>query len=354
MRVLACLLFSAALAYAGIDGTIVNGATGKPQPGATVTLFKVGQNGPEMMESVKSGADGKFVLQQELPGPRLVQAAFAGVTYNQMLPPGAPANGVTIAVYPSSPQRGAAKVQEHMVLFEHAGGQLSVSESYVFDNPGKSTWNDPVHGTLQFALPAAANGRVEVNVLAPQGMPIRRAPEKTATPDVYKVDFPIKPGESRIDIAYVMPFETPGTFEERVLAQAADSKLVAPVGMSLKGDALKPLGKEPRTQAALYSATLPRFSFTIEGTGTLQQQQAQGTADENAGPQLSQVLPKLFAEVNPADGFWASVFAVKWLLLLIVAILALAFTLLYRLPVPETHATAKAPQPASGKNARRG
>jgi hypothetical protein len=350
MRTVALLLLTAAVMQAAaIDGVIVNGATGKPQPGATVTLFKVGQNGPEMLESVKSGPDGKFALNQELRGPRLVQAAFAGVTYNQMLPPGAPSNNVTIPVYPSSPQRGAAKVQEHMVLFEHASGQLSVSESYVFNNPGKSTWNDPAKGTLQFVLPEAAQGKVEVNVLAPQGMPIRRAPEKTGQPGVYKVDFPIKPGESRIDIAYVMPFDTPGKFQERVLVQSTDTKLVAPVGITLKGDSLKELGKEPRTQAALYLSALPKFDFTIEGSGSLQQQQAQGAADESATPQLMQVLPKLFAEVNPADGFWASVGAVKWLLLLIVGILALAFTLLYRLPVPEV----KAAGPTGEKNARR-
>jgi len=33
-----------------IDGTVMNGATGKPQAGATVTLFRVGQNGPEMID----------------------------------------------------------------------------------------------------------------------------------------------------------------------------------------------------------------------------------------------------------------------------------------------------------------
>ena len=351
MKSLALLFLLAVSANAAaIDGTIQNGATGKPQAGATVTLFKVGRNGPEMIESVKSGADGKFALLQDLPGPRLVQAAFDGVTYNQMLPPGAPSNNVIIPVYPSSPQRGAARVQEHMMLFEHAGGQLSVSESYVYNNPGKSTWNDPAKGTLQFALPAAAQGRVEVNVLAPQGMPIRRAPEKTATPNVYKVDFPIKPGESRIDLSYVLPFETPGSFAERVLTPGPDTKLVAPRGITLKGEGLKDLGKEPRTQAALYSSSLPSFNLTIEGSGTLQQQQsAAGSGDDSASPPLLQVLPKLFAEVNPADGFWATFLAVKWLLLLIAAILVVAFALLYRLPAPSAPSEA----PAREKNARR-
>ena len=338
--VLLCFVLSVAAHAAAIDGTVINGATGKPQAGATVTLFRVGQNGPEMIESVKSAADGKFALLQDLPGPRLVQAAFDGVTYNHMVPPGAPSTGIAIEVYPSSPRPGEARVQEHMLLVEPANGQLAVSESFVYNNPGKSTWNDPAHGTLQFFLPAATQGQVVVNVLAPQGMPIRRAAEKTGAPNVYKVDFPIKPGESRIDLSYAMPFQTPARFESKVLTKSKDTKLVAPVGVELKGDGLESLGKEPRTQASLYRVTSPAFGFTIEGSGTLTRAEAPA-ADDNSGPQLVQVLPKLFAEVNPADGFWAGFLAVKWLLLLMAAILVLAFALVYRLQAPAPPAAAK-------------
>ena len=56
-----------------------------------------------------------------------------------------------------------------------------MTESYLFNNGGKTTWNDPDGGTLQFALPAAANGKVEVNVLAPGGLPIRRAADPQMT-----------------------------------------------------------------------------------------------------------------------------------------------------------------------------
>jgi len=96
----AALLF-VSCGFAAIDGKVVNQTTGKPQPGATVTLYKLGQAGPEAIESVKSGADGKFHITQDGqgPGPRLVQAAYDGVTYNRILPPGSPSNDVTVEVY---------------------------------------------------------------------------------------------------------------------------------------------------------------------------------------------------------------------------------------------------------------
>ena len=57
-----CLCLAAA-ASAAIDGTVTNRTTGKPQAGATVTLFKITQNGPESLESVKSDAAGKFHIE---------------------------------------------------------------------------------------------------------------------------------------------------------------------------------------------------------------------------------------------------------------------------------------------------
>ena len=44
----------ASIATAAVDGTVTNRTTGKPQPGATVTLYKLGQNGLESVESVKT------------------------------------------------------------------------------------------------------------------------------------------------------------------------------------------------------------------------------------------------------------------------------------------------------------
>ena len=45
-RLSLALLLTAALTHAAIEGTVMNGSTGKPQPNATVTLYKVGGNGP--------------------------------------------------------------------------------------------------------------------------------------------------------------------------------------------------------------------------------------------------------------------------------------------------------------------
>lgn len=102
----ATVFLATSIAFGAIDGTVRNGTTDKPQPGATVTLYRVGQNGPESIQSVKSGPDGKFSIDKDIEGPRLLQSAYDGVTYNRMLPPGFPSQNLTLPVYESSKRPG--------------------------------------------------------------------------------------------------------------------------------------------------------------------------------------------------------------------------------------------------------
>ena len=345
-RTLLAGLVLATCAFAAIDGTVINQTLGKPQAGATVTLYKLGQAGPEQIESVKSGAGGKFHIAQDVqgPGPRLVQAAYADVTYNHMLPPGSPSDNVTVDVYESSKKPGDAKVEQHAVLFEPVRGQLMVSEWYIFRNTGKVTYNDVDGGTLHFFLPASADGAVKVNATAPQGMPVPQAAEKTGKPNIYKVAFAIKPGETRIDVTYHIPFNAPGTFQGKLL-ENAPTRLVAPSGVTLKGDGIQPLGQEPQTKAAIYDVKGPDFKVEIAGNGSMQQadETADASDDSGGGATYEQIPPKVYSKLT-------------WILVLAFAILTLGFILLFRAQVPATAQAAAQPaskSPAKEKNERR-
>src|SRR6185436_1154746 len=250
------------------------------------------QSGLESIESVKSDAAGKFRIDQNLKGPRLLQSAYDGVTYNHMLPPGAPETGVALEVYNSAKQPGGAKVMQHMLILEPAGNQLAVSEGFIWLNTGKTTYHDPDSGTLRFYAPPGAKG-IQVNATAPQGMPIRTAPSATGQPDVYKIAFPIKPGETNIHLNYTMPFTSPGTFEGRVFYKGGPTSVIVPEGVSLKGQGLESRGQEPRTKATIYQTTETSFKVEIEGSGELKRGEA-AESGEQSGPQMQFVLPKLY------------------------------------------------------------
>lgn len=357
------LILSAAALHAAVDGVVTNASSGKPQANATVTLFQPTQQGPQFIDSVRTDAQGRFVITKEVPagpGPLLLQAVYGGVQYNKMLPPGTPTSGVEIPVFETSKKQGAAKVDQHMILLEPApGGTLAVSESYVFQNEGKTTWNDPDNGTLRFELPAGAQGKVEVNAVAPGGLPVRKSPDPGPRPNTFKLDFPIKPGESRVDLQWTMPFNTPGVFEEKVLTQGGLTRLVAPVGVTFKGADLQDLGQEPRTKANIYGVKGDLIKVDVEGTGTLNQgadNSTGGGGDSGGNGQsaLTMNLPKLYGlQLGSAD-LLTSATAVKWILISVLGMLAAGFVILYRKGNPLQDAspeTGAAPAPKN-KNAR--
>jgi hypothetical protein len=340
---LALYLLLSVPALAAVDGTVINQTTGKPANNATVTLYKLGQAGPEALETVHSDAQGKFTIKQNAEGgPHNLQATYDGVTYAHILRPGSPTTGITLEVYNASKQPGGAKVANHFLILQPSPGQLLVSEVFLYRNEGKTAYNDPDNGTLKFYLPPAAKGSVKVQAKAPNGMPIEQLAQKAAKADVYKVDFPIKPGETQFEVSYTEPYTSPGRFGSKDLSGAAETLLVAPQGVTLKGDGVEFSRQEPRTQASIYAAKKASFEFEI--SGQMQPSEQQGQAEEaNNGPAIEQLMPKLFDQVNGSASLIQKVLAVKWILLLALGILGLGFLQLYRKQEPVEAASAAAP-----------
>lgn len=313
-------LLSCSAALAAVTGVVTNRSTGKPQPGATVALYKLGaQTGLEMIDQTKSDAQGNFTINQTPQGPHLIRTAFDGVTYNHMLPPGRPTTGIALDVYNASKQPGSAKVGKHMILFEPGAGQMAVSETFLFTNQGNTAWNDPAEGTLRFYMPPGANGKAQVNATAPGGMPIGAPVNKTAKPGVYAVDFPVKPGDTRFDVTYTVPYTEGAPYQGKVITKDENTYLIVPNGVTLKGDTLNDLGLEPRTQAHIFG--LAGSEYNVQMTGAVAAAPADA-ADSESGPRIEQIMPRVNGQA-------------KLIIALALGILALGFALLYRAPTGE-------------------
>ena len=316
---LAILLLCSASAFAAVTGTVINKTTGQPQAGATVALNKLGQNGIELIDQAKSDAQGKFTINMEVSGPpHLIRTAYDGVTYNHMLPPGSPTTGLTIEVYNASKQAGSAKVSKHMVLFEPSNGQMEINEVYLFSNDGQTAWNDPGNGTLHFFLPAGAEGKVKAEVTAPGGMPIGAPVAKTSKPDVFEVDYPVKPGETQFNLTYVVPYTEGQPYEGKIVTKDENSYLIAPNGVTLAGEGLNDLGQEAKSQAHIYGFSGSTYKVQLTGAAAAATADNGAGADpESGGPQIEQMMPRLYDKTIP-------------ILAIALSILALGFALLYR------------------------
>ena len=314
---LLCFLLSAPV-FAAVTGTVTNQTTGKPQAGATVALYKLATaTGLELIDQAKSDPQGNFTINQTPQGPHLVRTAFDGVTYNHMLPPGQPITGIALEVYNSSRQPGGAKVDKHMILFEPSAGLVAVSETYLFKNDGKTSWNDPDTGTLKFFLPAGAS-KPKVDATAPGGMPLGAPVNKTGKPDVLAVDFAIKPGETRIDVAYTVPYNEGADLAGKIVTKDENTYLIVPNGVTLKGDGLNDLGAEPRTQAHIFGLSGAAYKVQLTGAAAAAPAEAAaGDAAEDSGPRIEQIMPRVNSRKVP-------------ILVVALGILALGFALLYR------------------------
>ena len=200
---LALFTLTCALPLLAVDGVVVNVTTGKPQPGVAINLVQPSRSGMVPLGNVTSGAQGEFKIDKQIPpGPGLIQATYQGTTYNQIITPGMPTSGIQIKVYDSTKNASIAKTLEHLILIEPSIDNLKISETFVLGNPSNTTFNDPAKGSIQFYLPDSTGGKAQVVITAPGGMPITRPPVKTSPAGFYKIDYPVKPGETRMDVTY--------------------------------------------------------------------------------------------------------------------------------------------------------
>ncbi|HEY1947871.1 MAG TPA: hypothetical protein VGG97_12735 [Bryobacteraceae bacterium] len=319
------LLSSAGCLFAAIDGTVVNGTTGKPEAGVSITLVKPGQQGMQTLGTTVSDAAGHFVFEKDQPGggPQLLQAAFKGVNYNKLMTPNIPTSNVQLEVFEATKTASVARIEQRMMLIEPNVNQISVTNTVIVQNDSKTTYNNEAEGSMRFYLPPEAKGQVRVNAQGPQGMPLPRPAERTDETGVYKVNFPVKPGETQFEATYVIPAGSPFTLRDRVLGvkgmPAGPVHLIVPAGVTLAGKDLQNAGTEQKTQATIYTVTAPEaFSADITGIGSLRTPGADGpTADTSEAPQPVEAPPQIYHHI-------------AWLLSLALSILAVGLIFLFR------------------------
>jgi len=301
----AVLFIGANAVFASIDGTVVNRTEGKPQPGVNIALVKPGAEGMRTLGTAVSDAAGKFHFETDEPGggPELLQANYKGVNYNKLMTPNIPTSGVELDVYESTKSPSVARIAQRMLLIEPSSSRINVDETVIVQNDTNTTFNSDELGAMRFYLPPAANGQVRISARGPQGMPLPRPAEKTEQNDIFKVQYPVKPGETEFQITYVLPVGSPFTFQGRVVnlkgMPAGPLRLIAPLGVTLAGTDIQQVGTEPTTQASIYNVVSNgSFSVDVTGTGALHNAADSGSSDTSDSPQVTEGLPRIYSHLT--------------------------------------------------------
>lgn len=288
---LVATLFSLALVSAAaqtLSGTVTNGTTNKPATGDEVILINI-SNGMDVAANTKTDSSGKFTftLKDGPGGPHLIRAVHQGVTYHQMAPPGT--STVDMQVYDVAKKIDGLSVTADVSRFQADGGTLQGTRLFAVNNasaPAKTQMNDH---NFEFYLPEGAKIQ-QSQAKAPNGQPIAAETTPQAEKNRYAVVFPLRPGETQIQIEYTLPYSGSLKVDPKPLYPAEHLVVVLPKSMKFaaanaaqfqsmqdpgQGDTVVEVAQQVQAGQSL--------GFTLTGTGTISdnpQQVAAGAAQQ--------------------------------------------------------------------------
>ena len=186
---------------ATITGTVTNRTTGKPAAGDNVTLL---QQGMTELASGTTDAKGHFSIDAPAAGPYLLRVTQDGAAYYQSATEGQPVN---VDVYSAGGHVAGVSTEVLMLRAQTdpSGAVLNVTEDFVVKNASKPEMTQFSKAPFDLYLPAGAV--IEATAAkGPNGMPTAEELAPQSEKGLYSVQFPIKPGETQIEIAYHVPY----------------------------------------------------------------------------------------------------------------------------------------------------
>jgi hypothetical protein len=266
-----------------LTGTVKNVTTGKPGAGDEVILISLGQ-GMEEAGRTKADAKGNFSFNIDKPGPHLIRVIHQEVTYHRMAPPGS--TSVEVPVYDVAKKIDGLSVVADIMRFQAGQGQLQVERTFAVQNNSKPPRTQMNEHNLEFYVPdGAAIGEAEA--MTEGGQPLKSAPvpEGANAKNKYAFLFPLRPGETRFNVVYTLPYTGSINIDPKSVYALEHFVAIAPKAMNFApapGAAFKlaPYPGQPDANVEVASNTKlgESLAFKFTGEGTLQ-----NPADEQGG-----------------------------------------------------------------------
>jgi 5-hydroxyisourate hydrolase-like protein (transthyretin family) len=271
-----------------ITGTVINKTTNKPAAGDDVVLIRLAQ-GMQEAARTKTDSRGRFTLDVPDAGMHLVRVTHDKAAYFRPAPPGT--QSVEVEVYNAAAKvDGVTAEADVMRLQTDASGKaLDVVENFFVKNDSNPPKTQFSSKSFEFYLPAGAV--IEGSAaLAPGSMPVKASPMPLGDPNHYAFIFPIRPGETRFQITYHLPYSGSLKLTPRVTMPTDTVAVMMPKSMTFAGapsTAYSPVTEETTAQTYVARNVAPSqpLDFTLSGTGQLPRDtQAAATSGGSAQP----------------------------------------------------------------------
>lgn len=282
-----CVALSGFALADSITGTVTNKTTNKPAAGDDVVLIRLSQ-GMQETTRTKTDAHGRFTLDVPDPqGVHLVRVTHDKATYFRPAPPGT--QSVAIDVFDAAAKvAGVASEADVMrIQTDESGKSLNIVENFFVkndSNPPRTQFSDK---SFEFYLPQGAV--VEGSAaLAPGSMPVKASPVPVpGEPSHYAFIFPLRPGETRFQVTYRIPYTGSLKFSPRVMMPTDTLAVMMPKSMSFTAGPSAPYAavtEETTAQTYVARSVVPSqtLDFTVGGSGQLPRDEQQAASSGGA------------------------------------------------------------------------
>ena len=266
------LTFGAFASAETLTGTVKNGTTNKPAAGDEVILIKLG-NGMEEAGRTKADAKGNFSFNVGEQGPHLVRVVHQGVTYHRMAPPGT--TSVEVEVNDVAKKVDGVSLTADVMRIQVEQNQMEVMRLFVVNNeskPPKTQMNDH---NFEFFLPEGAK-IVQSSATTAGGNPLNSNPVPQSEKNRYAYLFPLRPGETRFELAYSVPYSGSANIDPKSVYGMQHFVVMIPKAMQFEagpGAHFDSMNDPQQADATVQVATMTQpsqpLSFKISGSGML-------------------------------------------------------------------------------------
>jgi hypothetical protein len=290
---------------ATVTGTVTNKTVNKPSGGDDVVLIAFGQ-GMQEAGRTKTDAKGHYSIDVPDNGMHLIRVDHQKATYFQPVQPGT--TTVDVDVYDVLPKVEGVSTEADVTRVETDQQGLHVIQNYFVkndSNPPKTQFSPRAY---EIYLPPDA--RIEGSAaMGPGGMPVSSSPVPTGEKGYYAFVFPVRPGETRFQVSYHLPYNGSFTFTPKVSLLTQNVAIILPKAMKFAGGGSVPfqsINDDVNAQTFLARNVSPSqaMAFTVSGSGSMpRESQGQGANDAAgaaAGPEAGQ--PSAANDTRPGGG----------------------------------------------------
>jgi hypothetical protein len=279
------LLLPVSAAFAApITGIVTNLTTNKPSAGDTVALIQL-QQGMQVAAHTTTDSRGRYTLDVTDTAPmHLVRVTHDGANYFQPAPPGT--QTVNINVYNAAEKVEGVSTEADVQRIETDQNGLRVIENYFVKNVSSPPRTQFGPRAYPIFLPKDAQ-IVSAAALGPGSMPVQSAPVPLGPPGAYTFIFPLRPGETRFQVSYRLPYSGSFQFQPRVAAPVDNFAIILPKSIHFDATpaaAFQPIDEDVNVQTYLVKnlSLATKLSFRIAGSGQLPQQTAANQSGQNS------------------------------------------------------------------------